>query len=902
MVSGLFTTSINAIADSVFRDQELRFTVHDSPDYFQLKVSLFNDDKKTEIIGETWVNLQDVIVPGGGQNDLWHNLSYRGKYAGEIRIEITYYDTRPKEERPEKIKQINANAVDDVARESLRGPRQPKAPVKRRPLPSDPVTGAPAPEPVEQMPPRGYQQPSAVPDHVQTPPRGYPSPSAIPSHVQPSPRGPQPMAIPEHVQTPQRGYHSPSHISSQSPLQSVEYNTPSHRQSQQQHSYGTSPNMNAYGTSPGTMPVLPMTPDERYESYDAQPRDDYAQGHAMEHYGGQDEINNQAYRHDTRQPVYEMPDQHQYMPPSSPESQPPPPPVHRSMNGPQQVSPAPAMNSRGSYNFQQQSRAVNQYDAPSHHSHRQSMPAYTNSTVHEPLEIETNDQFRKSVDAYDYEQPVPRHHSYDSRYNGSHGTMQPTVEDAPPTPGPPSYPEQHGMVQHPSQFNERQYDQVPSTAPLNLSGRGSASPGHYAPSDQSHMYSNNSNGYGHGSPAASFNDNSQSISSQNSYNPLSQQNQPQGRQFDDRPPPSSDNYGIPQMPPSLVPGMDPAIAQEITNRIYAENRAVAAGTPPRGRYDSPQHQQSRSNPVPYQQASAPTTPAAAGYDEHQNRFAAGTTSPAAQPRGVSPDPRTPMRKSVSPSPGATPETRRLSGIPFGPDSYNALNPTLAGSTSATSLSAKYDTKVVESDAKIIMHDGREVDPSDHIPESNYAPLLETRAPKYASQLPDRNYRPPPAQAEASPGRKLIRQAGRPQSMAASSPIYMNSSPQQEPSTPTGRHRLQKKSNRMSAQPTPQSSPLAPITPYQNNSHTPRSLPRGSNGDYPNENYAPQNYGSSPGYRGSVGSVGPPPVPAKIPVNMQGPPPQAGAQGGDPWALLEEMKSIDLGSGRARRRY
>jgi hypothetical protein len=82
------------------RDQELRFTVHDSPDYYQLKVSVFNDDKKTDLIGETWIPLEMVVVPGGGQNDLWHNLQCKGRYAGEIRIELTYYDTRPREEKP----------------------------------------------------------------------------------------------------------------------------------------------------------------------------------------------------------------------------------------------------------------------------------------------------------------------------------------------------------------------------------------------------------------------------------------------------------------------------------------------------------------------------------------------------------------------------------------------------------------------------------------------------------------------------------------------------------------------------------------------------------------------------------------------------------------------------------
>ena len=39
--------------------------MHDSADYHQLKVSVFNDDKKTDLIGETWVNLDTVVVPGG---------------------------------------------------------------------------------------------------------------------------------------------------------------------------------------------------------------------------------------------------------------------------------------------------------------------------------------------------------------------------------------------------------------------------------------------------------------------------------------------------------------------------------------------------------------------------------------------------------------------------------------------------------------------------------------------------------------------------------------------------------------------------------------------------------------------------------------------------------------------
>ncbi|KAI1861070.1 hypothetical protein JX265_009689 [Neoarthrinium moseri] len=77
-------------------DQELRFTIYDLPNYYQLKLTIFNDDVTNEVIGETRINLRDIIVPGGGQNDSWRALGRYGSYAGEIKLEITYYDTRPK--------------------------------------------------------------------------------------------------------------------------------------------------------------------------------------------------------------------------------------------------------------------------------------------------------------------------------------------------------------------------------------------------------------------------------------------------------------------------------------------------------------------------------------------------------------------------------------------------------------------------------------------------------------------------------------------------------------------------------------------------------------------------------------------------------------------------------------
>jgi len=215
----------------------------------------------------------------------------------------------------------------------------------------------------------------------------------------------------------------------------------------------------------------------------------------------------------------------------------------------------------------------------------------------------------------------------------------------------------------------------------------------------------------------------------------------------------------------------------------------------------------------------------------------------------------------------------------------------------TSISAPYDPKAADPDAKIITHDGREVDPSDHIPESNYAPLLEPKGPKPAPRQPDRNYRPPPTGPPISAtGRRPLKQAGRPQSMSSMAPTYMSGAGSEPTTLAAGRNRLQKKANRISAQPAPHSSPLAPISPYQDNSYAPKSLPRANTMDFASrENQVPL-YDHIPSYRATPVA---PPVPAKIP---EGAPPYGDYQGGsDTWALQEELKNIDLGSGRARRR-
>jgi hypothetical protein len=967
------------------RDQELRYTVHDSPDYYQLKVSVFNDDKKTELIGETWVDLKDVVVPGGGQNDLWHNLGCKGKYAGEIRIEITYYDSRPKQEKAEPVKQAATSGADEGGRDSLKGPRQPKAAVKRRPLPSDPVTGAAPASPVVipdhvqdpprgypssptaapghgqtpprgyqypqpaapdhfQTPPRGYQQPNGTQDHGPTPPRGIQQPSVGPDHNQTPPRGYQgpPSAIPDHVQTPQRGYQTSNYIPNQSPLQNVEYSIPSQQFAQPQ-SYEISPRTNSYGPPPGMVGAAPparaMTND-RYETYEQPPRDDYFQANSRDQYGGDDYDHRDKYN--SRQSPYDAPQPDEYGSPPSPGGPPPPPPAHRSrqsVNGNAHVSPVPATNSYGSYRMPSDAQSADPYYTPSHDVHRNSIPSNPQGNTYQAYSPEKEqDPFRRSSNT-NHEQLPSRHQSYDSRYNGDHGSMQASVEDVPESPGGIELYGHRGSGPMASP-----YDQVPSPAPLNIGGRGSTGSGRNSMSNTpTHQYSNSANGYSTTNSQASFRDRSHtdtSVSSRTSYNPIPQHQDQRSRGHSQGQIQAMTSYVPPPLPATLVPGMDPVIAQEIQDRIYDEKRASynQGGDSQRGRYQNPtQYQPNQPKLLSYHESSAmvPFVPASARYDDRQSYYSGDDQSsryapsvddrqsrysnaivPVSKPRAVSPDTRATTRKSVSPAPSrattrksvspAPPPTRggddqrRLSGIPFGPDSYNAFNPVISNSASSPSLSAAYDTKQVDADAKIITHDGREIDPSDHIPESNYAPLLEKKGPTYASQQPDRNWRPPPTspQPVSASGRRPLRQAApRPQSMAASSPIYMNGGRGPEPMTPTGRNRLQKKSNRMSAMPAPNSSPLAPLTSYQDNSYAPRTLPRANTMDYnANENYAPS-YGTSPGYGGISG---PPPLPAKVPMTMSGSlPPQP--DGGDPWALLEEMKNIDLGSGRARRR-
>ncbi|KAI1662600.1 hypothetical protein F4813DRAFT_384186 [Daldinia decipiens] len=823
-------------------DQELRFTVHDSPDYYQLKLSVFNDDRKTELIGETWIDLRDIIVRGGGQSDQWHSLNCRGKYAGEVRIEITFYDSRPKAEKA--MAKPNGVTPNPEA-ESAGGPQ--KTVVKRRPLPSDPVTGqAPSPSPAAAV---------AVADQVH-----------IPSRPQPTP----PSFVPNHA-----------------PLQAAEYGTsPSSRPSTHPDQYALTHISKSQYSMP---PHRPLDKNYKLPSQDnEQPR------YSDSAYGRSYEVETRSsFAHG--QQTYESP------PPGHHPRQsiefddcPPPPPAHRVRNssvGSQELV------TRGSFDMLQHKAVPHmRHDVLRNEAHRYSVPSAA------PSSYPGRPTYRPYESAPDMQSMVPyreadanrqsRHYSYDPAYEAHYRSMQPTVEDVPESWTPPSArPRGSGSRTH--QYDEQEYHQTSSPAPLALNGRDSAPSGHYSPSPISSQEQYDPSSYNQSPSPIPGEDYSQALTLVPRYSRQMDHSLNYPSELENSQVHAPSDYDIPSVPPTLVPGVDPAMAREISDRFQQERKQARRytqpppmATPTRGRQQSepPSNYAIQHSPNVHHPSSSRV------YDRSLVHYAGGPTTPSgptsgSRSRGVSPAPsanHTIKRKSVSPAPPPS-DGRRLSGVPFGPDSYDALNPTVASTK---------DGEYTNADGKIVTPDGREVDPSDHLPMDTWAPEPE---PKKPVEPVETRSRPVPAGAQPMPpsGRRPPRTSTRPQSAIAAPPTYIPSDPTPSPPVSTGRNRLQKKAHRASALPAPISSgpnPLGPSTPHQRNSTPPRALVRASTFDY-------ENHGSGAARSGF--GIGPP-IPAKVPMMSGGLGPTPGRGANEEWALMEEMSRIDIGTGRARR--
>lgn len=741
-----------------------------------------------------------------------------------------------------------------------------RSPVKRRPLPFDPVTGeAPA---------------APMLDHAQTPPRAHPK--------QPS----------------QQGY-----IPNQSPLQAVEYNTPPP---------GARPLVDHYSPSSqaGTQPGYPASSAPRPVQHSRDPYETPPRHYDDRDYGANAPIPTYEQLADPRGQYSDLPEAYDMPPradprqlPSFDDEAPPPPPAHRSRHN----SGGQELTQRHSFDMSAQKPTPPmpmRHDVLRSEAHRQSMPAYPGRPTfraYDSAPPAPNPNQQNSI--MTYEAPAPRHHSHDSTYDPHYRSMQPTVEDVPDSPSG------HGAYSHGRSFSrqpqeEPEYEKVPSPAPLNLS-RSPGGSAHYrtpSPINSQGDYQE-PNGYPmtvSPLPTREYSDSP----GQMVYHPRNSQNQHYGQRSEVETPQfqSSSSYGLPALPSSLVPGLDPTLSRDISERIYEERRqedrysAPIAATPPRGRH--------RSEP-PASYAPGPATSPGYGGQMYDRQtavaYSGGPDSSMVRQSNIATSPGSGphhaiRRKSVSPAPPPS-ESRRLSDIPFGPDSYDALNPSLVSSHAGSSRvgggggggsGGGSGSNYIDPDAKIIMHDGREVDPSDHLPMDSWAPEPEPKPNQKPAS--DTRSRPLPSGAQPMPpsGRRPLRVAQR-QTLPAPPPAPMYAQPEERHAPPTpvsgGRNRLQKKAHRVSAVPSPSaSSPLAPISPdnYQDRQSpytTPTRGSRRSGGfEYSSENHAP-------GY-------GVPPIPAKIPLPIM-----SGANGAsaDQMALMEEMQRIDIGAGRSRRR-
>jgi hypothetical protein len=718
-------------------DQELRFTVHDSADYYQLKLSVFTDDKKTDLIGETWIDLKGIIVPGGGQNDMWQNLSCRGKYAGEIRLEITYYDNRPKPERSVAKPKQPAPAEVDA------GTAKHRTPVKRRPLPSDPVTGEASPA----------ASPAAAPspDHYQTPP---------------PPR------------THAKQHSHSGFIASQSPLQAVEYNTPppaGHRSKfGDQYASASQPDLSQPYSTPPRMDGPRHMPTRGRDPYETPPRQpDDREQHSYSNQGSPYEMPESRGQYAPQSSTSYAPAPSEY--PSLDNDRPPPPPAHRSRHN----STGHDAIHRGSYDAAAQKpmppHMQMRHDVLKNEAHRMSLPAQVGRPAlrgYDSAPIPA----QPSQAMVGYEPSQPRHHSYDVGYDYHQRSMQPTVEDVPesPTARPINVPRQAAYRQQ--HEDEMSYGgPVSSPAPLNISrspGAGAvAQYGTTPPAQDPNAYPGQQRYSRSVSPAPAYEVRAHSPNpghnqGYGSYSAQASPNYNAGYQGEAEPRhfPKSPSYALPALPPSLVPGVDPNISQEISERIYEERRHDSYhDSHHESRYDSRYDSRHDSrHDSRYADQSMELQHRGRYRAEPPQDYVPPTYSSGQElvhrPRGASPNPyANPQaairRKSVSPAPPLE-DQRRASDVPFGPDSYDALNPSLVSSSSAIAIA--------DPDAKIITHDGREIDPSDHLPMDTWAPEPEPKQPRQPSPEPRSRAPMSGAQPLPSSGRRPLRVAARPQ--------------------------------------------------------------------------------------------------------------------------------------------
>ncbi|KAK5070486.1 hypothetical protein LTR64_000157 [Lithohypha guttulata] len=627
-------------------DQELRFNVHDSPDYYKLKCSIFNDDKKTELIGEAWIDLYDVIKLGGGQSDLWHQLNFKGKYAGDIRVELTFYDTREQPQERRRRERL-LSMLDEVSSEpslpaqrSL-GPRE----IKRRPLPSSPAGSA------------ALQSQSVYADTtIAQPPPSLPTDERHQqAHAPPLPPAEDESLRYSSYQQPQDLHHyqpAPSTASHQAaePLRHYRGQSPSYTEPQQ------------IRQSSSAQDSADVSPDA-YSAYSTVSNDFSTQSH---HYAPRDMSYGPEY-----------PDEQELWHHQRPQSI----HTHSEPIAVQQITPdhrptATSTNSDGQ---------IVQYH---HHRQSESNSYATPSYIESPLK-----------------QSMSQHELH----------LQVMHADAPP-PLPPK---------HRDTPPRRQRDECPPSAyipePLRIGAKRS------------------------------------SLSNRSPLQSL------------------EDDCGIPRQTTNQVctpPSQRHTVYMQTPSQAHATLEGVSHHSGRRSTYT--EQAQSSETQLPWHIAT--THSRRQSYDVRHSSFDQQLTeesqhmTPQGYHSGYEEDYQ-PTVEDAPPSPGLRPivtrkavgaKPHRLNGVPFNPDSYDVLNP---GSSPVTNENTAFETPEQAKEAQrlreveklrdlgpIIGNDGREIDPSDHLPADTWAPEPERkqRKPEHVIHIRSKNDSNRPVGARPSP--------------------------------------------------------------------------------------------------------------------------------------------------------
>ncbi|KAL4877448.1 hypothetical protein BJY04DRAFT_197974 [Aspergillus karnatakaensis] len=644
-------------------DQELRFTVHESPDYYRLKLSVFNEDKRNDLIGETWLDLKDLIIPGGSQSDQWHPLQFRGKYAGEIRLEMTYYDTRPEDEavierrtqgteRAPKIMNNNsispAPLVSPASSSALSGPRQLKE-VKRRPLPTDP-TGSAAPRPA---PEKAYSAPVPLPVSHAPRPAAH---ETVPTP--PSSSGQDYAYQPPHTAPPQTHYDAPHGL-----------------------------------PSPAMRPRTYETPDDFQRDWNVPPQAPAPSHHVPPPASRRQP---QAYPQDQHYPAYRERAEHQD-------------PYARPRSGYDNAPPADYRSMRQDLPAGRQDPYHEVTRAPVHEAPRPTSHHYNQ-------QYQTQDQY-----AYDEEPQARYHHS--SSMSSRHRIEYPQEEPERYLPHSNSTPRRG---RSPGRHSGRDYHAEYAAMQPRVEDEDEEGPPPPPPVHRSKLTSQQLVP----SPTPSY----QAYSPECGPRSTHEMNMPQPTplmleedRFHDLPPATTGAA----MPPSLVAGLDPVIADAESERIVHEVRRRSGifeeDLPVTSREPSPML-------PPYPAENPPV-------ENHRRSLVTRRSI-----NSESPSQQLVLRKSISPRPppsrGRDGSQVSLSQTPFSPDSFDSYNPHAARSAAHREPGPAYETPAeameaarrneaaaARPDGPIIGDDGREIDPSDHLPTDTWAPEPDRKSRK-----------------------------------------------------------------------------------------------------------------------------------------------------------------------------